>query len=49
LTSFAYRVDISPASYTITLLLIVLMLIVTVSTQTFRSANASPAETLREE
>ena len=49
LSGFAYRVDISPASYAIALSLIVVLLVVTVGLQTFRAARLNPADTLRDE
>jgi putative ABC transport system permease protein len=49
LSSFAYRVDISPASYILTLSVISILLIVTIGLQTVRSSTANPAETLRDE
>jgi len=49
LSTFAYRVNISPASYVLTLSVIGVLLIVTISLQTFRSALINPAETLRDE
>jgi putative ABC transport system permease protein len=49
LSGFAYHVNISPLSYALTLMLIVLLLIVTVSLQTFKAAGVNPAETLRNE
>jgi putative ABC transport system permease protein len=49
LSGFAYHVNISPLSYLLTFALIISLLIVTVSVQTFKSAKANPAETLRSE
>jgi putative ABC transport system permease protein len=49
LSTFAYRVDISPFTYLMTLAIAGLLLVVTISLQTFRSASASPADTLRDE
>jgi putative ABC transport system permease protein len=49
LSTFAYRVDISPFTYLMTLSIAGLLLVVTISLQTFRSASASPADTLRDE
>jgi putative ABC transport system permease protein len=49
LSGFAYRVDVSPVSYVITLLLILVLLILTVSVQTVVASRANPAETLRDE
>lgn len=49
LSAFAYRVDVSPLSYVIAILSIVVLLVVTVGLQTQRAARANPAETLRDE
>ncbi len=49
LSTFAYRVDISPTSYILTISVISTLLIFTISLQTLRSAAANPAETLRDE
>jgi len=49
LSGFAYRVDISPMSYGIALILIVGLLLLTVGLQTFRAARLNPADTLRDE
>ncbi len=49
LSGFAYHVNISPLSYALTLVMIVFLLIVTVSVQTFKAAETNPAETLRNE
>jgi putative ABC transport system permease protein len=49
LSGFAYRVTISPVSYAIAILLIVVLLVVTVSLQTARAAGLNPANTLRDE
>ena len=48
LQQFAYRIDISPASYVLPLVLTGLLLVATVSLQTLRTAALSPADTLRE-
>ena len=49
LSNFAYRIEISPASYVLTLSLVAALLIVTIGLQTFKSFLANPADTLREE
>lgn len=49
LSGFAYRVDISPASYAIALSVIAALLLVTVGLQTLRAARLNPADTLRDE
>lgn len=49
LSTFAYRVDITPLSYVVTLSVIGILLIVTIGLQTFRSSLANPAQTLRDE
>lgn len=49
LSNFAYRVDISPASYVLTLSLVAALLVVTIGLQTFRSSLINPADTLRDE
>lgn len=49
LSTFAYRVDISPMSYVLTCSLMGLLLIVTIGWQTFRSSAANPSEVLRNE
>jgi putative ABC transport system permease protein len=49
LSSFAYRVDISPISYVLTLSVIGVLLILIIGLQTLRGALINPAETLRDE
>jgi putative ABC transport system permease protein len=49
LSNFAYRVDISPASYLLTLAAIALLLLGTIGLQTFRTSRINPADTLRDE
>ena len=49
LSGFAYRVDISPAPYVLTLALVAALLITTIALQTLKSAHRNPAETLKEE
>jgi putative ABC transport system permease protein len=49
LSGFAYHVDISPLSYAIALTMIVVLLVVIVGLQTFRTASLNPADTLRDE
>jgi len=49
LDDFAYRVEVTPLSYIVTLSFIALLLLATVALQTLKSASANPAETLREE
>jgi putative ABC transport system permease protein len=49
LSTFAYRIDISPESYVLTLILIGSLLLATIGLQTFRSSLANPAEILRDE
>jgi len=49
LSSFAYRVDISPISYVVTLSVISVLLILIIGLQTLRGTLINPAETLRDE
>jgi putative ABC transport system permease protein len=49
LSNFAYHVDISPATYLLTLTVILAMLVVTIALQILRSAVDNPGETLRNE
>jgi putative ABC transport system permease protein len=49
LSNFAYRVDISPASYLLTLAVIAFLLLGTIGLQTFRTSRINPADTLRDE
>jgi putative ABC transport system permease protein len=49
LSGFAYRVDISPMSYVLALTVIIVLLLVTISLQTFRTSKINPAVTLRSE
>lgn len=49
LSGFAYRVEISPAGYALTVALVGTLLILTIALQTLRSARRNPAETLKEE
>jgi putative ABC transport system permease protein len=49
LSTFAYRVDISPMSYVLTCSVMGLLLLVTIGLQTFRSSMANPSEVLRNE
>lgn len=49
LSGFAYRVEVSPSSYLITMALIVLLLFLTIGVQTFRTSKVNPSETLRNE
>lgn len=49
LSTFAYRIDISPVSYLITLAVVGALLIITIALQTFSSSLINPAETLRDE
>lgn len=49
LSGFAYHVAISPVSYALTLLAIVFLLMIIVGLQTYKAAEANPAETLRNE
>jgi putative ABC transport system permease protein len=49
LSTFAYRVDISPYLYIVTLVSIGLLLLLTIGLQTLHSARMNPADTLRDE
>lgn len=49
LSNFAYRVDVSPVAYVLTVLLVAVLLILTISLQTLRGSSINPAETLRDE
>lgn len=49
LSGFAYRIDISPVAYVVTLLSIGLMLLATIGLQTLRSDDSNPADVLRSE
>jgi len=49
LSTFAYRIDISPLSYLLTLSVIGVLLLLTIGLQTLRSSSVNPAETLRNE
>lgn len=49
LSEFAYRVDISPASYFITLIFIIFLILTTIAIQSFMGTRQNPAQTLRED
>lgn len=49
LLGFAYRVEISPVPYVLTLALVGGLLLLTIGLQTWRTASLDPADTLREE
>lgn len=49
LSTFAYRVDISPMSYVLTCSAMGLLLLITIGWQTFRSSMANPSDVLRNE
>lgn len=49
LQGFAYRVDITPASYVLVFLSIVALLFIIVGLQTLKASKRNPARTLREE
>lgn len=48
LDNFAYRVEVSPWPYLLSMVIIAILLLGTVSLQTFRSTLKNPSETLRE-
>jgi putative ABC transport system permease protein len=49
LSGFAYHVNISPLTYALTVVMIILLLMIIVSLQTYKAAKVNPAETLRNE
>ena len=49
LQNFAYRVDVSPVEYVLSLGLVTVLLLVTISFQTLKSTSNNPAHNLRDE
>jgi putative ABC transport system permease protein len=49
LGTFAYRIDISPYLYLVTLAAVAMLLLLTIGLQTLNSARMNPADTLRDE